>query len=96
MTADQQAVEQLVAHFGLLDRTHKFHEVLAVYVVGLQLHFDLQTVVGTRNRLLYQLTEGLDQVHLGLVHAVPLVLGVWDLEDLPVLGLLDRVFLDGR
>lgn len=95
MTTDQQAVEQFVAHFGLLDRPHQLHEVLAVYVVGLQLHLDLQTIVGTRNRLLNQLSEGLDQVHLGLVYAVPLVLGVWDLEDLPVLRLLDRVLLDG-
>lgn len=95
MTTDEQAIEQSVAHFGLLDCPHQFHEVLAVYVVGLQLHLDLQTVVSTRDRLLYQLSEWLDQVHLGLVHTVPLVLRVWDLEDLPVLGLLACVLLDG-
>lgn len=53
MAADEQAVQQFVAHLALLDCSYQLHKVLAVYVVGLKLHLYLQTVVGTRNRILH-------------------------------------------
>lgn len=41
MAADEEAIEQLVAHLVLFDSADQLHEVLAVYVVRLQLHLDL-------------------------------------------------------
>ena len=79
----------------LLHQTQHVHEVLGVYVVGIQLHLGLDRTVADFECLSDDLPEWLDEIGLVLADAVPPLLTVTYVQNIPVGRLLAGVLLNG-